>query len=103
MALAALPVVSAVAADRSGAAASPRVEGNRITVTGNSASNVRVQCDAQGRRPSVNINSVNVDGKALKGETVIVTGRNTRDVVVDDCPPGDGASGGVNINSVNIR
>ena len=86
---------------------SPGSGTNRIEVTGNTAQNISVQC-AQGqgkdarRRDGVNVNSVNVDGRALQGKTVIVTGRNSRDVNVDaDCSSGQ--RGAANVNSVNIR
>ena len=77
---------------------------NRIEVTGNSARNARVRC-AEGERPAgggANINSVNIDRRALTGKTVVITGRNTQDVQreVDCSKPGDGQ---VNVNSVNIH
>lgn len=80
---------------------------NRIEVTGNSAQNVQAKCaPANGKptsnAPAANVNSVNVDGQSLQGKTVIVTGRNSRDVHVDaDCQ--NGVRPNANVNSVNIR
>lgn len=80
---------------------------NRIEVTGNTARNISVQCaDAPRagvrRSDGANVNSVNVDSRTLQGRTVVVTGRNSRDVNVDaDC--GSGQRGAANVNSVNIR
>ena len=79
---------------------------NRIEVTGNKAQNVQVQC-ADGPRATANaqggnVNSVNIDKRALEGKTVIVTGRNSRDVRADaDCQRGQAPN--ANVNSVNIR
>ncbi|SIQ71725.1 hypothetical protein [Pseudacidovorax sp. RU35E] len=77
---------------------------NRIEVTGNSASNVQVRCaDGTAATAGANINSVDIDSRALQGRTVVVTGRNTRDVKAGvDCAPG-GAGAAANVNSVNIR
>lgn len=84
--------------------ASAQRSGNRIEVTGNRASGIQVHCDAPAQ---VNVNSVTIDGRALQGETVVVTGRNTQDVrVTGDCEPASEAAqprGNVQINSVNIR
>lgn len=78
--------------------------GNRVVVGGNSARNVAVHCDAQGARRSVRVNSVDVSADALRGRTVVVTGRNTHDVRVQDCPPApSGGNAGVQVNSVTIR
>ncbi|MDO4723772.1 MAG: hypothetical protein Q4A97_03300 [Comamonadaceae bacterium] len=80
--------------------------GNRIEVTGNRAERIQVHCDANA---AVNVNSVNIQGRALRGETVVVTGRNAQDVrIVGDCAQApDGATGQgtgpVQINSVTIR
>ncbi|WP_343292891.1 hypothetical protein AAHN93_13990 [Vandammella animalimorsus] len=80
--------------------------GNRIEVTGNRAERIQVHCDAN---TAVNVNSVNIQGRALRGETVVVTGRNTQDVrIVGDCAEAqDGATGQrngpVQVNSVTIR
>lgn len=80
--------------------------GNRIEVTGNRAERIQVHCDAN---TAVNVNSVNIQGRALRGETVVVTGRNTQDVrIVGDCAEAqDGATsqrnGPVQVNSVTIR
>ena len=79
---------------------------NHIVVTGNSAQNVTVYCGKSGpKRAGANVNSVNVDGNSLKGETIIVTDRSSDDVRVDHrCDKKDGASGSpVNVNSVTIR
>lgn len=72
---------------------------NRIDVTGNSATRVQVHC----QDGAANVNSVNIDGRSLQGRTVVVTGRNTRDVQAGaDCARG-GTGAAANINSVNIR
>ncbi|MDI3381610.1 hypothetical protein ACFPPF_20235 [Xenophilus aerolatus] len=78
---------------------------NRIEITGNTATNVQVRC-GDGRTAAsgqgANVNSVNVDKRALEGRTVIVTGRNARDVKADaDCAHGQ--PGAANVNSINIR
>ncbi|MET3517087.1 hypothetical protein ABIC63_004886 [Pseudacidovorax sp. 1753] len=77
---------------------------NRIEVTGNSASNVQVRCaDGTATTAGANVNSVAIDSRALQGRTVVVTGRNTRDVKAGvDCAQG-GAGAAANVNSVNIR
>lgn len=77
---------------------------NRIEVTGNSASNVQVRCaDGTATTAGANVNSVAIDSRALQGRTVVVTGRNTRDVKASvDCAQG-GAGAAANVNSVNIR
>jgi hypothetical protein len=78
---------------------------NRIEVTGNSARNVQVRCADGSRNTDVagsKVNSVNLDGRALQGKTVIVTGRNSRDIHADaDCKGSAGSN--TNVNSVNIR
>ena len=81
---------------------SSAVRGNRIEVTGNKASGVR--CGDQG---SASVNSVDVRGARLEGQTVIVQGRNARDVHGIDCPahvdePRHGGSAG-QTNSIRIR
>ena len=76
---------------------------NRITVSGNTAGSVVVDC-APGRTARADVNSVRVDGAALKGKTVIVSGRNSGPVSVrGDCVSGTGSDGGVSVNSVTIR
>ncbi|MCS4509695.1 hypothetical protein [Xylophilus ampelinus] len=81
---------------------------NRIEVTGNRATNVQVHC-ADGRiaaAPTANVNSVDIDGKALEGRTIVVTGRNSQDVRLSpqDCNvPAVRGSGDVNVNGVTIR
>jgi hypothetical protein len=70
---------------------------NRIEITGNSVHNTTVDCGAG----VTNINSVSVDGKSLKGKTIIVQGRNVRDVRSErPCPDNQRPA---NINSVNIQ
>ena len=54
--------------------------GNRIEVTGNTASVTRCAGDA-----AASVNSVDVSGAQLEGRTVIVQGRNARDVRTQDC------------------
>lgn len=54
--------------------------GNRIEVTGNTASVTRCAGDA-----AASVNSVDVAGAQLEGRTVIVQGRNARDVRTQDC------------------
>lgn len=85
---------------------------NRIEVTGNTARNIVVQCASNGQpvtQPAPNVNNVNVDGRALQGRTVIITGRNTQDIDARvDCSNNDAqntgaARGAANVNSVNIR
>lgn len=72
-----------------------------ITVTGNSAGHVEVDCSRGG---SASVNSVNIDGTSLQGKTVIVTGRNTRNVTMrGDCERAKGTGNNVNVNSVTIR
>lgn len=86
------------------AASQPQSKGNRIEVTGNRAENVRIHCKSGN---SASINSVNVNGKALKGETIIITGRNVQDVHVEgDCEEAPDSQRGGNspqINSITIR
>jgi len=75
---------------------------NRIEITGNTVQDVR-GCPGG----VANVNSVNIDGQSLKGRTIIVAGRNVRDVHAEkDCAGGkDGrpAGGASNVNSINIR
>ena len=54
--------------------------GNHIEVTGNTASVNRCAGDA-----TTSVNSVDVAGAKLEGRTVIVQGRNARDVRTQDC------------------
>lgn len=74
--------------------------GNRIEVSGNTASGTG--CAADG---GASVNSVDISGARLEGRTVIVQGRNANDVRTRDCspdgPPGHGAAG--QTNSVRIR
>ena len=78
---------------------------NRIVVMDNSAQHVTADCSTSARGAEVGVNSVIVDGKSLKGETIIVAGRNTRNVHVDTgCDQKAGSNGGsANVNSVMIR
>lgn len=85
---------------------------NTINVVGNQAGRVVVECQGE-PGAQVNVNSVVADGKSLQGKTVIVTGRNSRDVQVrGNCKPvdgrnaqasGSGTSNVGNVNSVTIR
>ena len=70
-----------------------RATGNHIEATGNSATG-RVCGGGQG----VSVNSVDVRGARLEGRTVIVQGRNARDVDTRDCPPVP-----AQVNSIRIR
>lgn len=81
----------------------PGAGGNRIEVRGNEAHDVQLRCapggTAQGR---VDVNSVQVDPRALRGRTVTVTGQNSRDQQVEaDCAQGRPPA--ANVNSVTIR
>ena len=78
---------------------------NRIVVMDNSAQHVTADCSKSAQGAEVGVNSVIVDGKSLKGETIIVTGRNTRNARVDTgCDQKAGSNGGsANGNSVMIR
>lgn len=55
--------------------------GNRIEVSGNSASGTR--CAGPGNAA---VNSIDVSGARLEGRTVIVQGRNANRVRTEDCP-----------------
>ncbi|MGE8318626.1 MAG: hypothetical protein ACN6O3_07730 [Comamonas sp.] len=74
--------------------------GNRIEVSGNTASGVR--CSQDG---SVSVNSVDVNGASLQGRTVIVQGRNVNNVSTADCAaqPAAGAAPSGQVNGVRIR
>jgi hypothetical protein len=85
---------------------------NHIEVSNNTASGVQKKCadsanskSAQSGNDEVNVNSVHINKEAMVGKTIIITGRNSRDVVADkDCiNDKKNESGAVNINSVNIR
>lgn len=82
---------------------SSAAQGNRIEVSGNTASGV--QCGEQG---SASVNSVDVQGARLQGKTLIVQGRNARNVHGPDCaaradqPNRRGDAGG-QTNSIRIR
>lgn len=75
--------------------------GNRIEVTGNTATNVRSDC-AGG---TASVNQVDVDGRALRGRTVIIQGRNVENVQVPcDAQRSDQPGAPTTqINSVRIR
>ena len=87
---------------------------NSISVVGNHAGKVVVECQGE-PGTEVNVNSVVADGQSLKGKTVVVTGRNTRDVELrGNCKPGKGGSSqssgsknssgnAAHVNSVIIR
>lgn len=104
-ALGSLLVAPAASADNRTVIDNPGRGTNRIEITGNTATNVQVRCgDGHGAATTqgANVNSVNVDRRALEGRTVIVTGRNTRDVRAEaDCAHGQ--PGAANVNSINIR
>lgn len=97
------PAPQAAAPSAAPQAAGTQGGGNRIVVTGNTASNVR--CADGG---SASVNSVDVEGAKLDGRTVIVQDRNVQNV---DCPPakdGGASAGGKaqppsQINSIKIR
>ncbi|MCI5068933.1 hypothetical protein [Acidovorax sp.] len=81
--------------------------GNRIEVSGNTASGTRCAQDG-----TASVNSVDVSGARLEGRTVIVQGRNANNVRTIDCPErtgqpsqGQGAAGQPpsNTNSIRIR
>lgn len=84
--------------------ASDAPAGNRIEVTGNTATGVR--CGDSG---TASVNSVDLSGARLEGRTVIVQGRNARDVhSARDCPgrsaaPAQGAAAPGQTNSIRIR
>ncbi|VWX61728.1 conserved exported hypothetical protein [Burkholderiales bacterium 8X] len=100
-------VAAAMPAGAAGTAVidNPGTGTNRIEVTGNRAENVQAPCadgSTRANAQGANVNSVNVDRRALQGKTVIVTGRNSRDVHADvNCERGARPAG--NVNSVNIR
>lgn len=78
--------------------------GNRIEVTGNTATGVR--CSGEG---AASVNSVDVSGARMEGRTVIVQGRNASDVhSTRDCPerlgaPAQGTVAPGQTNSIRIR
>lgn len=80
-----------------------------IELTGNDARDIETDCGLAAQRgQAVNINSVNISGGALDGETVVITGRNSTGAdakgAADCASPGSrNAQGGVNVNSINIR
>ncbi|WP_295850932.1 hypothetical protein [uncultured Xylophilus sp.] len=99
-------VAPAAAADRTTTIERPGSGQNRIEVTGNTARGVTARCADGSTRRGANINSVDVDARALQGRTEIVTGRNVQgvDAAVDCSPNAAGRpQGGANVNSVTIR
>ena len=84
--------------------------GNRIEVSGNTASGTRCAQDGP-----ASVNSVDVSGARLEGRTVIVQGRNANNVRTVDCPDREGrpappsgaagqqAPGSTSVNSIRIR
>lgn len=76
---------------------------NRIEVSGNNSGTVQVICSA-GEAADVSDNSVDIDRRALRGRTVIVTDHNSGNTAVQDCgKTGSGRSAEKNVNSVLIR
>ena len=82
-------------------------EGNRLEVTGNTAT--RTGCGPDGA-PVASVNSIQVDRESLQGRTVIVQGRNSSDVDVRPCPqagPGGesapAVAPGTQVNSIRVR
>lgn len=82
---------------------------NSISVVGNHAGKVVVECQGE-PGAEVNVNSVVADGQSLKGKTVVLTGRNTRDVELrGNCkqvkggssPSGSSKNNSGNVTSVN--
>lgn len=97
------PNAAASAAPRLHDAGRAAAEGNRIEVTGNTASGTR--CGPDG---TASVNSVDVSGAKLQGRTVIVQGHNTVNTVARDCPKskdtsGRGTHGPSQVNSIRIR
>ena len=81
----------------------PRPAGNRIEVSGNTATGTRCAQDG-----AASVNSVDVSGARLEGRTVIVQGRNANDVRTQDCsrhtePPAQGQGATGQTNSIRIR
>ena len=74
--------------------------GNRIEVSGNTASGTRCAQDG-----TASVNSVDVSGARLEGRTVIVQGRNANNVRTTDCPEraAQPPSASGNTNSIRIR
>jgi len=77
--------------------------GNRIEVSGNTATSTRCAQDG-----AASVNSVDVSGARLEGRTVIVQGRNANDVRTQDCsrhpgPPAQGQGATGQTNSIRIR
>ena len=73
---------------------------NHVEVSGNTSDPAKGPCRPDGDRRRVNVNSVNIDGRALEGKTIVVTGKNSD--MKRDCAQGT-SDGSANVNSVNIR
>ena len=78
--------------------AAAAAEGNRIEVSGNTASGTR--CAGPGH---ASVNSVDVSGARLEGRTVIVQGRNANQVRTEDCPQAPARPRQEQTNSIRIR
>jgi len=81
---------------------------NHIEVSGNTASRTTVRCP-DGRvvpAPAANVNSVNINGEALRGKTIVIAGRNSQGVTAPEAACGAAPVGrppAANVNSINIR
>ncbi|XAH24747.1 hypothetical protein AAFF27_06020 [Xylophilus sp. GW821-FHT01B05] len=81
---------------------------NHIEVSGNSASGTKLRCP-DGRvvpAPTADVNSVNINGEALRGKTIVIAGRNSQGVTTPEAACGAapvGRSPAANVNSINIR
>lgn len=97
------PVQPSASGSGSPSGTSGRTGGNRIEVTGNTATGTR--CAEDG---TASVNSVDVSGARLEGRTVIVQGRNANDVRTQDCsrrtePSAQGQGTTGQTNSIRIR
>lgn len=100
------PAPQAIAPSQpSASAANAGPAGNRIEVSGNTATGTRCTDDG-----ATSVNSVDVTGARLDGRTVIVQGRNTHGARTRDCPrraeptvQGEGAARQTQGNSNSIR
>lgn len=100
----ATPAAPAAASTRAAPVKPVTGQGNRIEVTGNTATHTG--CGPGG----ASVNSIQVDRQSLEGQTVIVQGRNSSDVDVRPCPAaGHGSeaapavSPGTQVNSIRVR
>ncbi|WP_311223587.1 hypothetical protein [Acidovorax sp. WCS2018Cala2-18] len=81
------------------------VNGNRLEVTGNTAT--QVGCGPA----NTAVNSIDVNAQRLEGRTVIVQGRNSSDVNVQPCPTNEGKTNkaaparphDTQVNSIRVR